>query len=256
MSTTSSHGFLKCVFFFLFAASIGVDAEAPPQTADLIVRHASVYTADVQHPWAQAIAIKGERVLFVGGDDEMDRYSGPDTKTLDAGGHLLLPGFVDSHLHVRLGGDPDVLNITDANSLQDIQQQLRDISNRRRDLRWIEAEGWNYSAFPNGTLPTAKDLEGLTGGRPAFLVAYDYHTVWMNQPAMREFGVTRGATQVNFAAKVEIDSATADPTGIITGFGSTGPIRAMLPLPLATIGWQERRSAKGERGPHSPPWSR
>jgi predicted amidohydrolase YtcJ len=210
----------------------------------------------VQHPWAQAIAIKGERVLFVGGDDEMDRYSGPDTKTLDAGGHLLLPGFVDSHLHVRLGGDPDVLNITDANSLQDIQQQLRDISNRGRDLRWIEAEGWNYSAFPNGTLPTAKDLEGLTGGRPAFLVAYDYHTVWMNQPAMREFGVTRGATQVNFAAKVEIDSATADPTGIITGFGSTGPIRAMLPLPLATIGWQERRSAKGERGPHSPPWSR
>jgi predicted amidohydrolase YtcJ len=222
MRTTFGLGFLKNVFLLLLAAAIGVDAQTPSLVADLIIRNASVYTADAQHPWAQAIAIKSERILFVGGDDEISRYSGPATKTLDAGGHLVLPGFIDSHLHVRLGGDPDVLNITDANSLQEIQQQVRDFSNRRPDLRWIEAEGWNYSAFPNGTLPTAKDLEGLTDGRPAFLVAYDYHTVWMNQPAMREFKLARGATHVNFAEKVETDSASGDPTGIITGFGSTG----------------------------------
>src|SRR5207247_6718499 len=62
---------------------------------------------------------------------------------------------------------------------------------KRPELKWIEVEGWNYSAFPRGTLPSAKDLAGLTGGRPAFLVAYDYHTIWMNREALREFGITR-----------------------------------------------------------------
>ena len=78
------------------------------------------------------------------------------------------------------------------------------------------------SAFPNGTLPKAHDLEGLTGGRPAFLVAYDYHTIWMNREALREFGITRATDKVIFAEKIEKDPKTTEPTGIVTGFGSTG----------------------------------
>ena len=89
-------------------------------------------------------------------------------------------------------------------------------------MKWIEADGWNYSAFPNGTLPTSKDLVGLTRGRPAFLVAYDYHTIWMNREALHEFGITRGTEKVIFAEKVEKDPKTGEPTGIVTGFGSTG----------------------------------
>jgi hypothetical protein len=90
------------------------------------------------------------------------------------------------------------------------------------DLTWIEVEGWNYSAFPNGTLPTWTDLQGLTGGRPAFLVAYDYHTIWMKRDALREFGITRKTEKVIFAEKLEKDGKTGEPTGIVTEFGSTG----------------------------------
>jgi len=191
------------------------------EKADLVIRNARVYTVDPQRPWAQAVAVKGDRILWVGDEAGIAEHAGSATRVLDAGGKMLLPGFIDSHFHVLLGGNPDVLRIEHGNSLREIQEQVRNFAQQRPKLSWIEVEGWNYSAFPHGTLPTAKDLEGLTGGRPAFLVAYDYHTIWMNREAMREFGITRKTDKVIFAEKVEKD-AKGEPTGILTGFGSTG----------------------------------
>ena len=189
--------------------------------ADVVIHNAKVYTVDAQHPWADAVAIKGDRIAWVGDESGTRAHIGPSTRVIDAGGKMLLPGFIDSHFHVLLGGNPDVLRIQDAHSLREIQQQIREFAEKRPELKWIEVEGWNYSAFPNGTLPSAKDLDGLTGGRPAFLVAYDYHTIWMNREAMKEFGITRATDRVIFAEKLEKD-ARGEPTGIVTGFGSTG----------------------------------
>jgi predicted amidohydrolase YtcJ len=190
--------------------------------ADLVVRHARVYTVDEKRVWAEAVAVRGNRIAWVGSDAEAAAYIGEGTKVVDAGGRLMLPGFIDSHFHVLLGGNPDVLRIENGDSLKEIQKQVREFAARRSDLKWIEVEGWNYSAFPDGSLPTAKDLDGLTAGRPAFLVAYDYHTIWMNREALKEFGVTRETESVNFAEKLEKDPKTGEPTGIVTGFGSTG----------------------------------
>ncbi len=191
------------------------------EQANVVIRNAKVYTVDSQQPWAEAVAIQGDRIVWVGDESGAGAHIGPATRVIDAGGKMLLPGFIDSHFHILLGGNPDVLRIQNANSLKEIQQQLHDFAAQRPELKWIEAEGWNYSAFPDGTLPTAKDLAGLTGGRPAFLVAYDYHTIWMNREAMKDFGITRSTAKVIFAEKVEKD-AHGEPTGIVTGFGSTG----------------------------------
>lgn len=204
---------------FLLGA-IRADQSVAP--ADMVIRHARVYTVDEKHPWAEAVAVRGDRIAWVGSDAEAAPYVGSATKVVDAGGRLLLPGFIDSHFHVLLGGSPDVLRIENGNSLQEIQRQVKDFAAKRPALKWIEVEGWNYSAFPDGSLPTAQELDGLTGGRPAFLVAYDYHTIWMNREALQEFGITRQTTSVIFAEKVEKDPKTGEPTGIVTGFGSTG----------------------------------
>jgi predicted amidohydrolase YtcJ len=213
-----------CLLAFLvgvFGACQEGHAPSGP-VADIVVRNANVYTVDAQRPQAQAVAIKGDRILWVGDEKDVDARIGPSTKVVDAEGRLLLPGFIDSHFHVLLGGNPDVLRIANGNTLAEIQRQVREFAKKRPELKWIEVEGWNYSAFPRGTLPTAKDLAGLTSGRPAFLVAYDYHTIWMNREALREFGITRNTRKVIFAERVEKDPKTAEPTGILTGFGSTG----------------------------------
>jgi predicted amidohydrolase YtcJ len=216
----------KAIFWiavFLGVFSACASRQSPPgQKADLVIRNARVYTVDAGRPWAQAVAVKGERIAWVGDDKDAGVYVGADTKVIDAKGQMLLPGFIDSHFHVLLGGNPDVLRIEKGNSLAEIQRQVRNFAEKRPDLKWIEVEGWNYSAFPHGTLPKARDLAGLTNGRPAFLVAYDYHTIWMNRKALKEFGITKNTRKVVFAEKVEKDPKSGEPTGILTGFGSTG----------------------------------
>jgi predicted amidohydrolase YtcJ len=201
--------------------------------ADLVVRHANIHTMDEKSPRATAIAVKGDRILWVGDDSSAASYIGEKTRVVDAEGRLLLPGFIDSHFHVGLGNDPNVERIT-GNSLKEIQQQVKAFSDKRPDLKWVEMDGWNYSAFPDGTLPIARDLEGLTGGRPAFLVAYDYHTIWMNQQALKAFGITKSTKSVSFAENVQHDKKSGDPTGILIGFGSTG-LSAKAEAELSTI---------------------
>jgi len=212
---------LAAVLVGIFFACQKGHAPSGP-VGDIVVRNAHVYTVDAQRPWAQAVAIKDDRIVWMGDEKDAEAHAGPTTKVIDAGGRMLLPGFIDSHFHVLLGGNPNVLRIENGNTLAEIQRQVHEFAMKRPELKWIEVEGWNYSAFPRGTLPSAKDLAGLTGGRPAFLVAYDYHTIWMNREALREFGITRATRKVIFAEHVEKDPKTAEPTGILTGFGSTG----------------------------------
>lgn len=208
----------------LLCLAIGCSPKTTPSAdaADFVLRNARVYTVDASLPWAQAVAIRGDRIAWVGDDKDAARYIGSATHVINAGGKMVLPGFIDSHFHVRLGSNPDVLRFQNANTLADLQKQVREFAEKRPELKWIEAENWNYSVFPNGTLPAARDLEGLTGGRPAFLVAYDYHTIWMNREALREFGIDKKTTKILFAEKIEKDPQTGEPTGVLTGFGSTG----------------------------------
>src|SRR5246127_296113 len=193
----------------------------PTAVANLVIRHANIHTMDDNNPRATALAVQGDKILWLGNDKDAGQYIGEKTRVVNAGGRLLLPGFVDSHFHLSLGNDPNVARIT-GSSLKEIQEQVKAYSDKRPDLKWIEMDGWNYSAFPDGTLPSEKDLAGLTGNRPAFLVAYDYHTIWMNKEALKAFGITKATRTVKFAEDVLHDKKTGEPTGIVVGFGSTG----------------------------------
>jgi len=97
--------------------------------------------------------------------DALGRVSSK-AKVIDAGGRLVLPGFIDSHNHIDSGSDPDILSLFGAPSLSEIQERVRKFSSERPDLKWIQAEGWNYSIFGDGGLPRSSDLEGLTGDVP------------------------------------------------------------------------------------------
>ena len=200
------------------AAACTGPTEAP---ADLLIRNARVYTVDDDRPWAEAVAIRGEWIVWVGSDGEADRYHSARTRVIDAGGRLLLPGFVDSHNHIRFGSDPDVVKLHDAASLDEIRNRVKKFASEHPHLEWIEGEGWNYSAIPRDGLPDAADLEGLSGGRPAFLVSYDGHTAWLNREAMARVGITSETESVAFGL-VEHDSLSGVPTGLLSNFATLG----------------------------------
>ena len=106
----------------------------PKVAADLVVRHANIHTMDEKNPRASALAVQGDKILWVGDDRDAQQYMGEHTRVVDAGGRLLLPGFIDSHFHVSLGNDPNIERIT-GNSLKEIQQQVKAFSDRRPDLK-------------------------------------------------------------------------------------------------------------------------
>jgi predicted amidohydrolase YtcJ len=188
--------------------------------ADLAIVGGAVLTVDPQMPRAEAIAIRDGVITLVGSDEDVRQVIGPATQVLDAAGGTVLPGFVDAHNHVRLGSNPGAVALAGATSLEQIHERIRAHVAADPDAPWVEGEGWNYAAVPGGS-PTAAMLEGVTGGRPAFLFSYDVHTVWLNREALQAFGIGRGVDPHLPWGTVEFD-ANGEPTGYVHDFAVLG----------------------------------
>ncbi|WIG59356.1 MAG: hypothetical protein OJF49_002103 [Ktedonobacterales bacterium] len=195
----------------------------PP--ADVVIQHGRVYTLDSATPWAQAVAIRDGRIIWIGQDDEIGSQIGPETQVRDVAGRLVLPGFIDSHNHIRLGSDADCIQLAGAASLEEIGARISAWLGEHPEVDWIEAEGLNYTAIPDGRMPTAADLDRMTGGHPAFVFTYDVHNVWLNSEAMRRLGIHSGGQELPFGV-ARADPATGEPTGFVTEFAVRGLSRA------------------------------
>jgi len=193
-------------------------------STSLLIRDARVYTVDPARAWVQAVAIEGERIAWVGDDEGARAMIGPDTEVIDAGGATVLPGFIDSHNHVRLGSNPLEVDLAGAATLDEVKARIRAHADAHPEHLWIEGSGFNYSVMPGGRMPTWHDLEGLTGGRPAFLFTYDVHNAWLNSEAMQVFGITRDTRALAWG-HVRTDDA-GEPTGIVGDFAVMGISRA------------------------------
>jgi predicted amidohydrolase YtcJ len=194
-------------------------------STDVLIRNARVYTVDGRRPRAEAILVRGDRIAWVGSDEEAASRTGGGVEVIDAAGKLVLPGFIDPHNHVRLGSNPMEVDLTGAATLDELKARVRAHADAHPEQTWIEGSGWNYSAMPGGRLPTWWDLDGLTGGRPAFLLSYDAHNVWLNAEAIAVFGIGRDTDALPFG-HVQKDPGSGEPTGFLTDFAVMGISRA------------------------------
>ena len=154
--------------------------------------NARVYTLNPQQPWAEAIAISGEKILAVGSAHEVAPYRLPNTKMIDAGKRLVLPGFVDCHIHFMegsLGLTRVVLN--GASTVAEIQKRVKAYATTHPREPWITGMGWTYPTFKPSGLPDKKILDEVAPNRPVYLVAFDGHSSWANSKALEMAGITR-----------------------------------------------------------------
>jgi predicted amidohydrolase YtcJ len=117
------------------------------------------------------------------------------------------------------------VDLAGASTLDEVRDRIRAHAQAHPQHRWIEGVGFNYSAMPGGRMPTWGDLEGLTGGRPAFVLTYDAHNAWLNREAMRAFGISRETTSMPWG-HVRMDPNSGEPTGIVGDFAVMGISRA------------------------------
>ena len=183
--------------------------------ADTIVLHGRVYTENAKQPWAQAVAIRGAKIVAVGSDAEIDKMRAVGTKVIDASGRLVLPGFVDSHIHFMDGSlSLGRANLEGAKDASDIQQRLREYASNHSGDGWILGRGWNYAMFGPEALPHKKYLDEIFPNRPVFLEGYDGHTYWANSKALALAGITRETPDPPNGAIVR-DPKTGEATGAL-----------------------------------------
>ncbi|MEU4501989.1 amidohydrolase [Streptomyces sp. NPDC024089] len=222
---------------------------SPVRPAHLVLRNARIHTVDPAFPEAQAMAVVDGRIAWLGSDEDALGWTGPDTQVIDAEGKLVLPGFVDAHNHVRLGSDDACVQLAGATTLDEVHARIRAWHTANPDAEWIEAEAFDYSAVPDGRMPTAADLDPATGDVPAFVLSYDVHTAWVNTAGLRALGIDRDHTHLPFGAAVT-DPVTGEPTGFIKDFAVKGLSRdghralQQLGLPWASADRQYGRLAK------------
>lgn len=177
--------------FFSFSSTARAQSAKIP-VADTVVVHGRVYTLNAGQPWAEAVAIRGAKIVAVGSDAEVGKLRGAGTKIIDAQGRLVLPGFVDSHIHFLDGSfSLGRVNLEGAKDPADIQQRLRAYAAQHPGTGWVLGRGWNYAMFGAVALPHKKYLDEIFPDRPVFLEGYDGHTYWANSKALALAGITR-----------------------------------------------------------------
>ena len=218
-----------------------LDANAQPKpSATLIVTNAAVYTVDKQHPKAEAVAVIGDRIVAVGSRADIDLWRGPQTKVIDAGGKLLLPGFNDAHVHFIQGGAQlEQVQLTDAATPEEFAKRIAAQVKKTPKGEWILGGRWDETKWPKPELPTKDLVDPVTGDTPIFVERYDGHEALANSAAMKLAGVDAKTPEV--PGGVIMRDANGNPTGIFKDAAMTLIYKAIPPMTHE----QRLRAARG-----------
>jgi hypothetical protein len=211
-------------------AALGLAAAGPPAgPADLVLTGGRVWTAEPAGPWAEAIAVRDGRILYVGDPAGAARYRGPKTRVAELGGRLVVPGFNDSHIHLMGGAlSLERVDLIEDQSVEAVQTRIRAFAASAPGSPWVLGRGWLYGSFPGG-LPTRQQLDAVVPDRPAYMECYDGHSGWANSKALALSGITKDTKDPVNGAIVR-DPATGEPTGALKE-SATALVEAKIPVP-------------------------
>jgi predicted amidohydrolase YtcJ len=230
---------LGCGAVLLNYQSRTAEAQTGP-SADLIVTNGHVYPADGSGKFYEAVAVRGNKVLKLGTNVEINALRGPKTEIVDAQGGTVTPGFNDTHVHLLSGGLAlDNIALGGARTLDDVQNRIRTFAQAHPERAWIQGTGWNYGPFPN-SMPTREQLDAVVPDRPAVMRCYDGHSIWVNSKALAMAGITKNTPDPPNGFIVR-DPKTGEPSGLLKESPASSLVMKLIPNPTRE---DERRALK------------
>jgi predicted amidohydrolase YtcJ len=200
---------------------------SPVEPADRIFTNGIVYTAHDSVPRAEAVAVRGGRVVFVGSSADARRYAGSNTEVIDLEGKTLVPGFVDAHYHLSgVGLREMTLNLEGTQSLDEFLARVKERVDGTPAGQWVVGRGWIETPWSPRRFPTRQDLDRVAPDHPVYLTRADGHAGVANSAALRIAGITR-STRPPSGGDILTD-ARGEPTGMLID-RAQGLVGAHLP---------------------------
>jgi predicted amidohydrolase YtcJ len=215
------------------AAPAPAPASVPGPRADAIYFHGNIYTGvPANTPFAstlreEAIAVRGDRIQAVGKGVDIMKLKGPDTQLIDLGGHFVMPGFNDAHMHLADAGLQRLsVDLTGVKTLEEFRVRVKAKAEKAKPGEWILGGGWDETLWPIPTLPSRWDLDAVSDDHPVFLDRVDGHLAVANTRALQLAGITLASREPE-AGKIDRD-VNGQPTGILRETAQR-PVRAVIP---------------------------
>jgi len=183
--------------------------------ADLVLRGGAVYTVNAARSWAEAVAIRGGEIIYVGSDSGVERHVGANTQLVDLAGAMLLPGFQDAHIHpIGAGINLLTLSLHELDTAEQYLEALAAYAAANPELPWITGGGWSLDAFPPSGIPTRDRIDAVAPDRPVYLESADGHSAWVNSKALELAGITRD-TPDPAGGRIDRDEETGEAVGAL-----------------------------------------
>lgn len=219
------------------------NSEARPP-ADLVILNGAVWTVDAAKPRAQAVAVVGERIAAVGTNEEIRKWVGPKTRTIDARGGNVLPGFIDSHVHFASGGfELSQVQLRDAATPEEFARRIGEYAKKLPKGEWIQGGTWDHELWGGDPLPHRKWIDAATPDHPVMVSRYDGHMALANSAALRLAGVTRD-TPTPAGGEI-VKDADGEPTGLLKD-AAMGLVFRVVPQPTEEQLTRAVKAALGE----------
>lgn len=199
------------LFFAILVCMAMVPSEPP---ADLVLTSAKIWTGDPSRPEAQALAVRNGRIIAVGTDAEIEKLRGAGTRTIDAKGRRVVPGFIDSHTHMSMGGfNLLALDLRRTKDPAELTRMVARYAKTKPAGVWLTDGAWDHEQWTPPVLPTKAMLDPATGDHPTCLSRQDGHMMVCNSLALKLAKITRDTPDP--PGGVIVRDGKGEPTGVL-----------------------------------------
>lgn len=212
-----------------------------PSKADIVIKKAQIFTSDESNPRAEAVAIKGNRIIFVGDNHGAENFCDHNTHVIDGQGHTLTAGFIDTHVHLLSGAMwMGYVDLREVHSREEAHKVLRDFADTHPSDEWIV--GWRSEY---NIVSTRQELDEIIADRPLYIRAADAHTAWANTKALEMAGILRDRKKNSLPDGVVLDE-TGYPSGELREAEAMRMVLDIIPAPdEARVREQLKRAIQG-----------